>query len=425
MPTPVHVLDRNAHSEWFCRRLISRLDTYARIHTTSDHSSNDTPSSPGQWDLARHLETEIRSLGIEDVSVDKHCNLVANVVGNVSGGTPIGFLAHLDTAPDFSGEGVNPQIHNDYDGGAITLNEERTLDPAEYPMLSRYVGDTIITTDGTTLLGADDKAGIAEIMTMVEYLLDHPEIPRPDLQIGFTPDEEIGRGLEKLPDEALSSTFCFTLDGTDEGGIEAACFTAFGVTAHFTGYSIHPGSARGKLANAATMASSFVANLPRSESPEATDGRYGFYAPTRIAGSISSATVNMLIRDFERSEVERRIEFLKALAKTTEAAFPGGAVELDVQQQYLNMAEFVAPFPEIIDFMNQSIELAGAEPHVTEIRGGTDGARLSERGIPTPNLFTGGQNLHGPYEWIAAGAMERATKSAIHLVQLFASRQDT
>ena len=421
--TVSHVLSRETDSGWFTSRLINRLVTYTRVHTTSDARSTSTPSTEGQWDLARLLETEIRGLGISDVSLDDHCNLIARIPGTTSNGTPIGFLSHLDTAPDFSGEGVSPQIHENYDGGVIQLNEDHTLDPAVYPMLSRYVGDTVITTNGTTLLGADDKAGIAEIMTVVEYLLAHPEVPRPDLEIGFTPDEEIGRGLQKLPDGLLQSKFCFTLDGTDEGGIEAECFTGYKVTARFAGYSIHPGSARGKLANAATMASSFVANLPRSESPEATDGRYGFYATTRIEGSISEASVTILVRDFERAQIERRLDFLRALARTTEAGFPGGSVELDMEQQYLNMAEFVSPYPEILEHMRTAIRAVGIEPHEIEIRGGTDGARLSERGIPTPNLFTGGQNLHGRYEWIAAGAMERATKSAIHLVQLFAARQ--
>jgi tripeptide aminopeptidase len=412
-------------SAWFQDRLIERLVRYAKIHTTSDRHATSNPSTPGQWDLARILEQELRDLGITDVTLDENCNLIARLRAPEPVGTPIGFLAHLDTAPDFSGEGVNPQIHENYDGGVIRLNDEHTLDPADYPMLGNYVGKTVITTDGTTLLGADDKAGIAEIMTTVEYLIAHPEIPRPDIEVAFTPDEETGSGLETFPVDALESKFCFTLDGTDEGGIEAECFTAYKAVVTFTGYSIHPGSARGKLANAVTMASYFISSLPRSESPEATDGRFGFYCPAEVRGSIASATAEFIIRDFDRAEVDRRLEFFTSLAKTTEAAFPGGKVAVEFTKQYVNMADFLRPYPEILESMKQAVRHTGMEPHVVEIRGGTDGARLSERGVPTPNLFTGGQNLHGRYEWIAASAMERATKSAIHLVELLAQREDS
>jgi len=403
---------------WLADDLQDRFLRYVRVHTTSDPHNPATPSTDRQFDLARMLEGELRDLGLDDVTLDDHCNLVARLPGTASG-TPIGFMAHLDTAPDFSGEGVDPQVHEGYDGGVIELDDEHALDPEEYPTLARYEGETVITTDGTTLLGADDKAGIAEIMTAVKYLLAHPELPRPDLEVIFTPDEETGRGMETFPTDELRSRFCVTVDGTDEGGIEAECFTAFKATVTFTGYSIHPGKARGKLANAASMASQFVAMLPRSESPEATDERYGFYCPTEITGSIARAQATVIVRDFDMAIAERRLEYLDSLAQTIEGAFPGGSVEVETVRQYVNMAEHMRPHPELIERLQEAIRATGMEPAVHRIRGGTDGARLSEQGVPTPNLFTGGQNLHGRYEWIAIPAMVRAAKSVVNTAQLF------
>lgn len=405
---------------WFDSDLLERFQRYARVHTTSDPHSSTTPTTERQFDLARMLEAELRGFGVPDVTLDQHCNLIARIPGTVDDGQAIGLMAHIDTAPDFSGEAVNPQIIHEYDGGTIRLNEEFALDPAEYPMLSRYVGQTIVTTDGTTLLGADDKAGVAEIMSAVSYLTSHPGIPRPDLEIVFTPDEETGRGMETFPVDALRSRFCFTVDGTDEGSIEAECFTAYKVTVTFSGYSIHPGSARGKLANAAAMAALYASLLPRSESPEATDGRYGFYCLTEISGSIAKARLSVIVRDFDAETAQRRVTFLETLARTVEGAYPGGSVELDTVRQYINMAEFLEPYPQVVERMLEAVRLTGMEPTLHAIRGGTDGARLSEKGIPTPNLFTGGQNLHGRYEWIALPAMVRAAKSILNLVQLFA-----
>jgi tripeptide aminopeptidase len=409
----------SADRDWFEADLLDRFLRYVRVHTTSDPHVPTTPSTERQFDLARMLEGELHDIGFSDVTLDDHCNLVARLPGNAKG-TPIGFMAHVDTAPDFSGEGVDPQVHETYDGGVIRLNDEHSLDPAEYPMLARYEGETVVTTDGTTLLGADDKAGVAEIVSAVKYLVQHDEIPRPDIEVLFTPDEETGRGMETFPVDALRSRFCVTVDGTDEGAIEAECFTAYKATVSFTGYSIHPGSARGKLANAASMASTFVSMLPRSESPEATDGRYGFYCPTEITGSISEARVSIIVRDFEMEIAQRRLGFLQTLAKTVEQAFPGGSVDVETVRQYVNMAEFLKPHPHFLERIQEAIRQTGMEPELHAIRGGTDGARLSEKGVPTPNIFTGGQNLHGRYEWIALPAMVRASKTLVNLAQLFA-----
>ena len=405
--------------EWFADDLMSRFLRYAEVHTTSDPHVAHTPTTSTQFDLARLLVAELDELGVDGVTLTDTCTVIARVPGTAPG-TPIGFVAHLDTAPDFPGDNVQPQVHANYDGEPIRLNNELILDPNEYPMLGRYVGDTIITTDGRTLLGSDDKAGIAEIMTAVRYLLDHPQINHPDLEIAFTPDEETGRGLVSFPFADLASRYCFTVDGTDEGSIETSCFTAYRAVITFTGKPIHPGHARGKLTNAVTMASAFVSMLPRSESPEATDGEYGFYCPTEISGGLANAEVRLIVRDFRMAEVERRLEFLKSAAAAVEGAFPGGSVSISLERQYVNMAEFLRPHPHVVEAMEEAIRLTGMEPTVHSIRGGTDGARLSEQGIPTPNLFTGGQNLHGPHEWIALSAMVRAAKTVINLVQLFA-----
>jgi tripeptide aminopeptidase len=416
MSTHLMELDR----QWFEKDLLDRFTRYAKIYTTSDPHVSATPSTERQFDLARLLEQELRELGLDDVELDEQCRLIARVPGtDGTNGTPVGFMAHVDTAPDFTGENVKPQIHENYDGGVITLSGDYSLDPSVYPMLSRYKGETVITTDGTTLLGADDKAGVAEIMSAVRYLIAHPEIAHPPLEVVFTPDEETGRGMNGFPVEKLRSKFCFTMDGTDEGGIEAACFTAYKATVAFTGYSIHPGSARGKLANAATMAAQFVSMLPRSESPEATDGEFGFYCPTEIQGSISSAGVTIIVRDFDHDTVKRRLAYLEQLGKTIEGAFPGGTVRVSSEKQYLNMADALAEHPHVLSSIEDAIRETGMEPVVHQIRGGTDGARLTEMGIPTPNIFTGGQNLHGRYEWIALPAMVRATKTIINLVQKF------
>ena len=405
---------------WFEEDLLGRFLRYVQVHTTSDPHASTTPSTDRQFDLARMLAGELRELGLPDVTVDEHCYVLARLPGTVHGADPIGLIAHLDTAPDFSGEGVNPQVHRDYDGGPVRLNDQFTLDPTEYPMLARYIGETIVTTDGTTLLGADDKAGVAEIMGAVRYFVAHPDLPRPDLEIVFTPDEEVGHGMESLPVASLRSKYCFTLDGTDEGSIEAECFNAYKATVTFTGYSIHPGTARGKLANAVSMASRFTSMLPRSESPEATDGRYGFYCPTGITGTIAEASLTVIVRDFDDAIAQRRNAFLESLARTVEGAFPGGAVRVEIVRQYANMASFLESHPRVVDRLKEAVRKTGMEPTIHAIRGGTDGARLSERGIPTPNLFTGGQNLHGRYEWIPLPAMVRACKSIINVVQLFA-----
>jgi tripeptide aminopeptidase len=333
-------------------------------------------------------------------------------------------MAHVDTAPDLTGKNVRPQVVENYDGGPIRLNETYTLDPKEFPELAGYVGGTIITTDGTTLLGADDKAGVAEIMSAVAFLQAHPEIPHGPIEIYFTPDEEIGKGMDRFPRDMAKAEFCYTLDGGDEGTVEAECFTAFKVEVNFHGKVIHLGSARGKLANAVTMAATYVSMLPRSESPESTDGRYGYYCPLEIRGDLDHAWLEVYLRDFELSEITRRVAYMESLARTIEGSFPGSTVELKAEKQYLNMREELEKRPEVIDYLKEAIRQTGMEPDLQIIRGGTDGARFTEMGVPTPNVFAGSHNMHSRFEWVAVATMARATHTIVNLVQLWSrSRQ--
>ncbi len=361
-------------------------------------------------------------MGVEDVTLNDECYVVARLPSNLKGGAapPIfGFMAHVDTAPDLTGKDVHPQVVERYDGGPIRLNDQYTLDPARYPTLLQYRGETIVTTDGTTLLGADDKAGVAEIMTAVAFLQAHPEIPHGQIEIYFTPDEEIGRGMDRFPSDIARSEFCYTLDGDEEGSVEAECFTAYKVEVDFHGMVIHLGDARGKLANAVTMAANFISMLPRSESPEATDGRFGYYCPLEIRGELDHAWLEVYLRDFERTEIERRIAFLESLGKSIEGAFPGSRVEVRAEKQYLNMRDALQKRPEVIEYLLEAIRKTGVEPKMKAIRGGTDGARFTEMGIPTPNVFAGGHNFHSRFEWVPLPAMVRASETVINLAQLW------
>jgi tripeptide aminopeptidase len=407
---------------WFEDELLARFTRYARVYTTSDRHSEEVPSTSRQFDLARMLEAELRELGVEEVDLDERAYLLARIPAStpeLSGATPIGFMSHVDTSPDSSGEHVQPQLHRSYDGGTLLLGGEVVLDPAEYPALRDYTGETVITSDGSTLLGADDKAGIAEIMTAVAYLHEHPEFAHGPIEIIFTPDEEIGRGMDHFPIDKLRSRYCYTIDGGDEGTVEAECFTAYLARVEFTGRVIHPGRARGKLVNATTMAGTFLSMLPRAETPEATDGRYGFYCPLEVGGDMGSAWVELIVRDFEMAEVERRIEALRSLARAVEASFPGGRVTVEAHEQYRNMRDILADHPNTVERATAAIRETGMEPKLEIIRGGTDGSRLTQMGIPTPNIFTGAQNMHGRHEWVALPAMVRSAKTILNLIRLW------
>jgi tripeptide aminopeptidase len=402
-------------------RLRVRFTRYARICTTSDRHAAHTPTSEGQWELARLLAEELRGLGVADVELTAHCYVIARVpAANADGAAPvIAFLAHLDTSSEVSGRGVNV-IAESYEGGLVPLSDGLVLDPACEEGLATQKGKIIIHSDGKTLLGADDKAGIAEIMTALEYLLSHPELPRPPLEILFSPDEETGKGLPELPREALRARFCYTLDGGAAPEIETECFNAYAATVSFTGKVFHPGAARGRLVNAASMAAFFVTLLPRSESPEATDGYYGYYCVTEMAGTHEASRLEIIIRDFERVGIERRLAALEVFARTVEAAFPGGTVHIVSEESYANMKEKIDTAPEACATLREAGRALGVELCKKPIRGGTDGARLTELGIPTPNIFTGGRNFHSRLEWAALDEMVLATRLVIELARLWA-----
>lgn len=401
--------------------LLERFLRYVRIYTTSDESiaEEKTPSTERQWELLRLLEKELGEIGVEDVGLDDLGYLIARLPGNLPSGRQldtIGFMAHVDTNGDAPGENVNPQIHRPYDGKPIQLNDDIVLDPAESPLLASYEGETVITTDGSTLLGADDKAGIAEIMTAIHWLIRHPELPRGDLEIIFTPDEETGTGMNRFPVERLKSSYCFTMDGGEEGEMETECYYAFGAKISFSGNVIHPGSARGKLVNAVTMAGAFISMLPRNESPEATDGRYGNYWPHKVEGGLETAELTVFYRSFDSDDIARRTEALKAFASAVEAAFPGGRVTVETKEQYRNMREELDKHPEVIARLRKAVVASGVEPIERPIRGGTDGSRLTAMGIPTPNIFAGGVNFHSRSEWVALPAMLRASAVILNLI---------
>ncbi len=406
--------------------LIDRFCRYARMDTTSDRHASATPTTPSQAVFAKSLAAELRGIGAATVSVDDKAFVVARFE---PAGTPcrvkrpaIGFMAHMDTSSDAPGSGVTPVIHGRYDGSPIVLKDGIVLDPSEFPDLAERIGDTIITSDGRTLLGADDKAGIAAIMSAMEHLAAHPGLPRPAIEVIITPDEETGLAMPHFPLSSVFCTACYTVDGGKEGVIEAECFEAYRAQASFKGRSIHPGTARGKLVNAVEMAADFLSLIPRTESPQATDDRLGFYFPAEASGTVENAVVEIFIRDFEDEECLRRIRTLKAIAASVAAAHPGGSAAVTAEKQYSNMRRGLEERPEVLDLLSRAVRLAGLEPVLKPVRGGTDGAFLTEKGIPTPNIFTGGRNYHSRMEWLSVSGMAKAAETLVHLAGLWAER---
>jgi len=402
--------------------VLDKFLRYVKIWTTSEPelAPSKTPSTPCQWDLLRLLEQELKELGAA-TSLNENGYLVATVASNLPGDVPsLGFMAHVDTASDAPGKDVKPLVHKNWDGSVIPLSGEITLDPASISDMNDFVGETIISSDGTTLLGADDKAGIAEIMTALEILKNHPEIKHGPLEIIFTPDEETGCGMDRFPVKNLKSRFCFTMDGGREGELELECYNAWRVDLEFQGNVIHPGYARGKLVNAVTMASQFVSLLPRSESPEATDGRFGNYWPHGIEGTLDKAKVSVMVRDFDESGAQRRLEALRHFASAVEAGFPGGKITIKEKEQYRNMKQELDKYPELEPLMLKAYEKAGVQPLLKPIRGGTDGSKLTAMGVPTPNIFAGGFNFHSVREWIPLNSMKKAVNVILSLVNVWA-----
>jgi tripeptide aminopeptidase len=411
---------------WFEENVLDRFLRYVRMDTTADGHAKTSPSTPGQLELGRLLVGELTALGVEGAVMDDGGFVFASLPGNLPAGVhgvpEIAFMAHLDTSPAAPGKNVKPLVHRDYDGGAIRLPGGPVLDPETSPELEDYRGKTLITSDGTTLLGGDDKAGIAEIMAALEYLHDHPGIVHAPLQVIFTPDEELGLSMERFPVEKFSARYGYTIDGGNQGHIEAECFEAVKAKVAFRGVSIHTGSARGRLVNAVEMAARYVDLLPGAESPQATDGRYGFYVPMEIRGNIEEAEVEIFLRDFEEAEVKRRADVLKKMARAVEALHPGGHVKVKLKKQYANMHKYLAGDPRVLGLLEEAVRATGIEPVQEIIRGGTDGARLSELGIPSPNVFTGVHNMHSRTEWAALEAMVRASQTVVGLARLWAER---
>jgi tripeptide aminopeptidase len=401
--------------------IVPRFMNYVQIWTESDRHAESTPSSLGQWDLARTLQNELLELGVKEVDLNPHCYVIAKIPASKGkeGIPPVGFLAHLDTASDVSGKDVKPQLVKEYNGGKITLSGELVLDPAKEAGLAEQKGKAIIHADGGTLLGADDKAGIAEIMAAVEYLMAHPEIPHGPVEIIFSPDEETGKGLPEFPLNRIKSRACYTLDGGPIGELEAECFNAWKADIEFKGRVIHVGAARGILANAALMAASFAVMLPRSESPEATDGYYGYYCPMEISGDLEKARLEIFLRDFESEGMKRRLDALESIAKTIEAQFPDGKVIVKKIPQYYNMRDKINEQPQVLERLKTAMDNIGIAWKLKPIRGGTDGSRLTEIGIPTPNIFTGGRNFHSRLEWAAVSEMCAACKVIIELIRIW------
>lgn len=402
--------------------LVDRFLQYVKFDTQSDELTNLTPSTPGQMTFARHLEEELRHMGLSDISLDDNGYLMATLPGNVDREVPVvGFIAHLDTSPDMSGRHVSPRIVEKYDGGDIVLNKEEDimLSPSQFPELLDYVGQDLIVTDGTTLLGADDKAGIAEIISAVDYLKNHPEIKHGDIRIAFNPDEEIGQGAHKFDVERFGADWAYTMDGGAIGELEYENFNAAVAKITFKGRNVHPGYAKHKMLNSLRVATQYAIMLPRWETPEHTEGYEGFYHLVNIEGSVEKTVMTYIIRDHDRDRFERRKKELEHLTRKINNEFPGCA-SIEIKDQYYNMREKIEPVMHIIDVAIRAMKDAGVEPKVSPIRGGTDGAQLSFKGLPCPNIFAGGLNFHGRYEFVPIPSMEKASQVIVEIARLVA-----
>ena len=406
-------------------KLKQRLITYAKIDTQSDENSPTTPSTEKQWDLLRLLERELREIGMEDIELDENGYLFATLPANTNKDVPtIGFLAHVDTATDFTGSNVKPQVVENYDGGDIVLNEELNivLSPEQFPSLKNYIGDTLITTDGTTLLGADDKAGIAEIMTAMEYLLQHPEIEHGKIRVGFTPDEEIGRGPHKFDVERFNADYAYTIDGGPLGELNYETFNGASAKITIQGNNIHPGTAKGQMVNSLKIAMELHNMLPEKEAPEYTEGYEGFYHLLSIQGDVEKTSMYYIIRDHDRETFENRKNTMRQIVKNLQEKYGKETIHLELEDQYYNMKEKIEPVWEVVENAKEAMRRLGIEPKITPVRGGTDGSQLSYMGLPTPNIFAGGENMHGKYEYVSVETMEKATKTIIEIAKIFAEK---
>ena len=411
--------------EWKLK-LQNRFINYVKIFSTSDPESETTPSTERQWDIAKYIFKELKTLGLSDVSLDENGYIYAYVPSNLENDDEpvVGFISHYDTSPDFNGENVKPQIWDDYNGQDLVLNKETgfTLSPSKFESLKDYVGKTLITTDGTTLLGADDKAGIAEIVTAAEFLLANPDIKHGKIAIGFTPDEEIGRGAHKFDVKKFGAEWAYTMDGGEVGELEYENFNAAGAVVKIHGLSVHPGYAFGKMVNASLLAAEFIKMLPENETPATTKGFEGFYHLTDLKSDVSEAKIQYIIRDHDNDKFEARKKFITEKVEEFNKKFGEGTAEIEIKEQYRNMKQQFEGKMHIVDIAEQAMKDANIEPKIKAIRGGTDGAQLSYMGLPCPNIFAGGINFHGPYEYVALESMEKAVKVIVNIARAVKKR---
>ncbi|MBK5210328.1 MAG: peptidase T [Flavobacteriaceae bacterium] len=407
------------------QKIIDRFVKYVKVDTQSDPNNPDFPSTEKQWDLAHILVDELKEIGMQEVTLDDHCYIMATLPSNVDFKVPtIGFIAHIDTSPDYSGTNVKPQIHKNYDGGDILLNkaENIVLSPSYFEDLLLYKGQTLITTDGTTLLGADDKAGITEIVSAMEYLINHPEIKHGKIRIGFTPDEEVGKGAHMFDVKKFGADWAYTMDGSRVGELEYENFNAAGAKVIVHGTIVHPGYAKRKMINAMLIANDFIAGLPKNEIPQATEGYEGFYHLTGMQGEVEKTELEYIIRDHDMKLFEQRKAVFQKVADDLNKKLGSKLVEVEMKDQYYNMRKKIEPVMYIVDIAEEAMIQLGIKPLIKAIRGGTDGSQLSYKGLPCPNIFAGGHNFHGRYEFVAAEAIQLATDVVVNIAKLTAEK---
>lgn len=405
------------------QHIIDRFISYVTIDTESDPNSNTTPSTDKQWDLANKLVEELKAIGMSNVTIDDNAYIMATLPSNVDHDVPtIGFISHFDTSPDFTGANIKPQIVENYDGKDIVLNAEENiiLSPSYFEDLLLYKGQTLITTDGTTLLGADDKAGITEIVSAMEYLIKHPEIKHGEIKVGFTPDEEIGRGAHKFDVEKFGADWAYTMDGSQIGELEYENFNAAGAKIKVKGKIVHPGYAKGKMVNSMYYATEFINALPRLETPEHTEGYEGFFHLHNIDGKVEETTLQYIIRDHDKDKFEARKALMEKVVFDLNTKFEAEIFEIEIKDQYFNMKEKVEPVKHIVDIAEEAMKALNITPLIKPIRGGTDGSQLSYMGLPCPNIFAGGHNFHGRYEYVPVESMQKAVEVICKIAELTA-----
>jgi tripeptide aminopeptidase len=403
------------------QRIIDRFISYITIDTQSDPESQTTPSTEKQWVLARKLADELQEMGMTEVNIDDHAYVMATLPANVPHQVPvIGFISHFDTSPDFNATDIKPQIIEDYDGKDIVLNEEKNiiLSSEYFDDLKQYKGQTIITTDGTSLLSADDKAGITEIMTAMQYLIDNPEIPHGKIRVGFTPDEEIGRGAHKFDVEKFGAEWAYTMDGSQIGELEFENFNAAKAIVKVRGKGVHPGYAKDKMINSQYIAVDFINSLPRLETPEHTEDRQGFFHLSSMKGDVEETLLEYIIRDHDLGHFNARKEMMQDLASEICSQYESDCISVEITDQYFNMREKIEPVMHIIEIAKEAMKEANVEPLLKPIRGGTDGAQLSYMGLPCPNIFAGGHNFHGKYEYVPVESMQKATEVIVKIAEM-------